>query len=222
MTSTQPAMPGAGREPLADRARRALARDRLEDELVRVLVEEEDRGRARARRSRAPPRRSTAAARGGPPRRASTPAATAARRLVVVIGLLRDVVGGQVEDALELERRQLRDACARTSAQMPDMCGVAKLFPVQRMRAAAEPGDLDVDAAREELDGRRRVVEERERVRSSSWLPTEMTDEKRHGKLSTGMLCAEATSDRAAGSRRCRRARAARRRTRASSSRGSC
>ena len=44
------------------------------------------------------------------------------------------------------------------------MCGVAKLLPVQRMRGAARPGDLDVDAAGEELDRRIGVVVEGRRV----------------------------------------------------------
>ena len=65
-------------------------------------------------------------------------------------------------------------------AQIPAMCGVAKLFPRAAEVAAADPGDVDVDAAREELDRRRRVVVEGEGS-PWSWLPTEITDEKRHG-----------------------------------------
>ena len=43
--STQPAMPVSGREPHPDQVALPLARHRLEDELVRFLVEQEDRRR---------------------------------------------------------------------------------------------------------------------------------------------------------------------------------
>ena len=47
---------------------------------------------------------------------------------------------------------------------MPAMCGVAKLLPVARMRAALQPREVEVEPAPEELDRRRRVVVEGQRV----------------------------------------------------------
>ena len=90
---------------------------------------------------------------------------------------------------------------ARISAQIPVMCGVAKLLPVAWMRAA-RPRHLEVHAAREELDrgaGCRRTRTGRRRRGCRPRSPTRTC----HGQLSTGMLCAEATSS-VRGSRRCR------------------
>ena len=74
-----------------------------------------------------------------------------------------DVGRGQVEHALHLERRQLRMLRQDERAERRD---VRRREAVARaaQRAAAGPGDLDVDAAREELDGRRRVGVEEARI----------------------------------------------------------
>ncbi len=47
---------------------------------------------------------------------------------------------------------------------MPAMWGVAKLLPVARKRAAVQPREIEVEAAPEELDRRRGVVVEGQRV----------------------------------------------------------
>ena len=52
----------------------------------------------------------------------------------------------------------------RISAQIDEMCGVAKLLPETFSVRPPEPRHLDVHAAAEELDRRARVVEEGERV----------------------------------------------------------
>src|SRR5262249_43468361 len=69
----------------------------------------------------------------------------------------------QVEDALQLERRQLP---VLGEDQRADAAHVRRREAVPRRadRGIADPGDLDVDAAREELNRRRRLVEEGERV----------------------------------------------------------
>src|SRR5215211_3302239 len=87
-----------------------------------------------------------------------TPAATAARRSELAIGTSH-VPRGQVEHALELERRQLR---VLREDERTDAGHVrrSEAIPGAAQRRAAEPGDVDVDAAREELHRRIRVVEE--------------------------------------------------------------
>src|SRR5215210_4747958 len=87
-----------------------------------------------------------------------TPAATAARRSESAIGTSH-VPSGQVEDALQLERRQLR---VLREDERADAGHVRRREAVTRaaQRRAAQPGDVDVDAASEELHRRVRVVEE--------------------------------------------------------------
>ncbi len=53
---------------------------------------------------------------------------------------------------------------ARIRAQMPVMCGVAKLLPVERMRSPPIQATLDVDPAGEELDRRGGVAVVGERI----------------------------------------------------------
>ena len=128
--ATQPAMPvpAGNRVPTAVLA---LSRDGLEDQVAGVRVDEEHRGGRRAVDDAGPPRRWSAAA-------AEVAAAPD------VLGALRDacsvatsshpsvaghVLGGQVEDGLELERRE-HGCLLRISARWPAMCGAAKLLPV--------------------------------------------------------------------------------------------
>src|SRR5215204_7339273 len=82
---------------------------------------------------------------------AITPAATAARRSLL-IGL-DHVRGGQVERALQLERRQLRVFPEQERADPRDVRR-REAVPGRASAAAAEPRDLDVDPAREELHRR--------------------------------------------------------------------
>ena len=120
------------------------------------------RGLAR-RRCRARPRRSTAGT-----SRALLGAEDAGRdrgsQLITHPGLPALVA---ISDSTLLSWNGVSSGCfARTSAQMPLRCGVAKLLPVQRSVPPPEPGHVDVDAAREELDRRRGVRVEGERVRA--------------------------------------------------------
>src|SRR5581483_4675732 len=91
----------------------------------------------------------------------STPAATAARSLSSLIP--RHVVRRQVEHRLQLERPK---AGMLAEDQRGDTRDARRGEAVARRadRRASDPGDVDVDAAREELDGRIRVGVVDERV----------------------------------------------------------
>ena len=157
---------GARRDPRADQTLFVLAGDRLEDELVGLLVEEEDR-RALGREDRArdlddrPQQRAVGgvgadhAGRDG----GSEPV------LAHVVLRSSHVVGDQVQHALQLVRRQLGMLRAHERAD-PGHVRRREAVPGRADRLAAHPRQLDVDAAREELDRRVRVVDRRrQRVR---------------------------------------------------------
>src|SRR6185295_1368672 len=91
-----------------------------------------------------------------------TPADTAACRLLSVISA-SDIGRDQIEDALQLEGGQLRVLGKNEGA---DTAHVRGREAVTRRAdcGAADPRDVDVDAAGEELDRRRWVVEEGFRI----------------------------------------------------------
>src|SRR5438132_4414719 len=91
----------------------------------------------------------------------STPAATAARSssLTAAAYVRRD----EVEDILELKRDQLAMLGHDQRADPGDVRGREAVARAAQ-RLAAEPRDVDLEPAREELDGRRRVVVVRQRV----------------------------------------------------------
>src|SRR5439155_17693789 len=91
----------------------------------------------------------------------TTPAATAALSSSLTARL--HVRRGQVEDALQLEGGQLRMLSEHERAQAGDVRR-GEAVPSAPDTRPARPGDLDVDAAREELHRRVGVVEERLRV----------------------------------------------------------
>src|SRR5215204_118392 len=74
--------------------------------------------------------------------------------------LLQAVVRGQVQDVLHLERRQLRVLGPNQRAPPGHVRGGEAVACRMNGRAAG-PRDLDADSGCEELDGRRRIVEER-------------------------------------------------------------
>src|SRR5205085_3476650 len=91
-----------------------------------------------------------------------TPAETAACRFWSFIGA-SDVRRGQIENTLQLERRELRVLCEDQGADRAHVRG-REAVTRRTDPGAADPGDLDIDATAEKLDRRRRVVEERQRV----------------------------------------------------------
>src|SRR5581483_9987480 len=116
----------------------------------------------RRRRSSARRRRSTAAARRTPPPPAAPPPRSrprAVRRPWSPSYVRRD----QVQHRLHLERRQPA-VLGEHERGDPGDGGRREAVSGRADRAAAEPGDVDVDATREELDRRIRIGEEDERV----------------------------------------------------------
>ena len=159
VTSTQPATPvlagSAGRGACRSLRRRRPRRRARRPPRRAARRTTPSRGRSRAR-----PRRSPAAARGTRSSAPRTPAATAARRSV-----RPPPTFVAVRCSTLFSWNGVSSGCLpRMSAQSPATCGVAKLLPVALDRLAAEPRDVDVQAAREELDRRRRVGVEDERV----------------------------------------------------------
>ena len=148
------------------------------------------RGRSRARR-----RRSTAAARAALlHRRGPRPPPRPAKPFVGHAASAFEA--RQVQDGLELERRERRDASPARGAAMPAMCGVANELPVATRRAPAR--------ARRPR-GRRRARRTPPAASALAWNSNgsvAVVAADRHaptrsatGSSSTAMLCALATSD---------------------------
>ena len=127
--STQPAMPVSDGNRHADQVVLAVARYRLEYELVRLLVEEEDRrgdgAEDRARHLGDPLQQAVE-------RLARAHDAGGHRRAELALAVRHSEPptfdDSQEEDALQLERDQLR-VLREDEGEMPAMCGVAKLLP---------------------------------------------------------------------------------------------
>src|SRR3954471_21387448 len=90
---------------------------------------------------------------------ASDDAATASRRLPSLIRRRAYVRCDQMQDALDLERRQLRVLCADQGADRGHVCGGEAVAGDGHV-TTAHPREPQLDAAREELDRGIRVGEE--------------------------------------------------------------
>src|SRR5207302_2489913 len=122
---------GAGRNPPADERVGALAGDRREDELVRRLVEDEDRGGpspedgARHLDDRLEERCVVVL----------RPGDAGGQALAEVVAPAHEATFEAVRKSTFLSAKAVSSGCLlRTRAQIPAICGVAKLFPVTRSR----------------------------------------------------------------------------------------
>src|SRR5262249_10154945 len=122
----------ARRDARADQALLLLARERLEDQLVGVLVEQEDR-RALRREDRARDLDDRAQQRAV--RAFGTDDAGRNRRAKAVVAHAPDpCMLSAIRWSTLLSWNGVRAGCfERTSVQIPAMCGVAKLLPVARI-----------------------------------------------------------------------------------------
>ena len=177
--------PDGKRAPISDAL--ALAGDRLEDEVAGSLVEQGDRRRAREEDPLRDATIDASISRRAPAAARTCPAIAAAKRSRYTA---RIEFARQVQQALSSKesapgawrgsaRRRRRRARSRTSCRSTSC-------------SAAEPGDVEVDAAREELDRRPRVVVKLQRIGGLVAADRDHRG-KRQGKLSTAMLWAEAT-----------------------------
>ena len=127
----------------------------------------------------------------------SAPAATAARSSPSepVMDLPLTLVAIRCSTVLTSNGRS--PGCApSTRAAIAAMCGVANELPEARIVVPpAQATSTSSPRAWNSTGGR--GLEKNASGSGSAWLPTDSTEAKRHGQLSTGMLCAEATSDHA-------------------------
>src|SRR4051812_31833034 len=171
---------GAGRDPRADQTLLVLAGDGLEDELVGLLVQEEDRG-ALGREDRPrdlddrPEQRSV----GGI-------GADHAGRNGGSESVLAHVGGdppmlSAIRWSTLLSWYGVNSGCLeRTSAQIPEMCGVAKLLPVARIvLPPIHASSTSTPRAKNSTGGV--GVLEKGAGAGPAGLPAGMTAEKRHG-----------------------------------------
>ena len=161
-------------------------------QLACLLVDECDRGGLGERRSRAPRRRSTAAVPRRPPRprgpRRPPPLAAALRSR----GWVR-VRGAQVQDGLQLERREAGVALEHQRRDARDVRSRERVAGrTVPCRHPATATSRSTPRAKNSTGGS--ALAWNSNGSSPSWLPTERTDANRQGKLATAMLFALATS----------------------------
>ena len=180
------------REALADEVLLALVRDRGEHELVGLLVEQEDRRRLRAE-DRARDDDDRAQELGEVLFRRQHGRGDRGFEAFVAHLLASHVRRDQVQHGLHLERRQagvLAEHERGDRRSVPASRSCCRWRESSRRRATRLRRRRRARRTRPADRGSRR----RRAGRLSSWLPTETTDEKRHGYDSTGMLCADAIS----------------------------